>query len=112
MYQIREHILLATRRDSDRLYRERRLTLKLQEATDQSAEKMVSLQKVRRNLGKLKHIAHAITERQTERNQGIGKGGDLKRERMQFPKRLPPILNLLNPQTIQEFFGTESHQAV
>jgi hypothetical protein len=45
MHRIREHILLATGRDSNRLYGERRLNPRLQEATEQSKEKWLVFKK-------------------------------------------------------------------
>jgi hypothetical protein len=63
MHQIREHILLlAFERDSNRVHGERKPNPRLQKVTEQSAEKRVSLQKVQRNLGKLKDIIYAIPE--------------------------------------------------
>jgi hypothetical protein len=60
MHRIREHILLPIGRDSNRLYGERRLNSNLQAATEQSAERMIGLQKVRRDLEKLTDILHVI----------------------------------------------------
>jgi hypothetical protein len=60
--QIGKNVNQAIGRDSNPLYGSRRLNLKFQVAADDSSETMVELQKVRRDLKKLKDIIHSISE--------------------------------------------------
>jgi hypothetical protein len=46
-HRIREHILLAIGRNSNRRYGERRLNRKLQAATEQSAETLIRIRQIR-----------------------------------------------------------------
>jgi hypothetical protein len=62
MHRIRELIIHATRRDSRRIYGERRLNPDLQAAVEQSAETIVGIQKVRRDMKKLKDIIDTSLE--------------------------------------------------
>jgi hypothetical protein len=121
MHRIREHILLAIGRDPKRLYGERRQNPKLQAATEQSAETLIELQKVRRDLKRLKDLLHTIAETgremtgregEREREEEEDEGVETRRLRRRFTKRITPILNLLTPQTIEEYFGTHDHEAI
>jgi hypothetical protein len=116
MHRIRKHILLTIGRDLTRLYGERRLSARLQAATEQSAEALIGIQQVRRDLKKLKNIIHTITETGRERAEAEGgeddEWADTRRRRRKSTKRIAPILNLLPPETITEYFGTQDHEAI
>jgi hypothetical protein len=118
MHKIREHIIRAIGRDPKRLYGQRRLNPALQVATEQSTETMVELQKVRRDLKKLKDILHVITEGEGRRERGEAiqdeqeEDVQTRRRQAKFTKRIGPILNLLEPWTIQEYFGSEEHEEI
>jgi hypothetical protein len=102
------------------------LNLKLQTATEQSAEKMIGLQKARHELKKLQDILHSIAEGAEEAFEaGEGMDGDeederrgearvagMRRHQPKFAKRLTPILNLLEPDTILEYFGSDDHEEI
>jgi hypothetical protein len=55
-------VILEIKRDPNRLYGERRLNRQLQVPAEQSAEAVVSRQKVRRDLKNLKDILYTITK--------------------------------------------------
>jgi hypothetical protein len=138
MHRIREHIIRALRRDPRRIYGQRRLNPTLQVATEQSGARLVKLQKMRRDLKKLKDILHSIAANggeaaRTGTNEGEkgGEGGDedgdeggggdesedegsseTRRCQARFTKRLAPILNLMSPETMMEYFGTADHETI
>jgi 3-dehydroquinate dehydratase len=132
MHRIREHIIHAIRRDPRRLYGERRLNPDLQAAVEESAEAMIGIQKVRRDMKKLKDIIDTIVEEaesesEAEAEEGEGGGEEVeeadegedearnqerRRRQGKFTKRLSPILNLLSPETIETYFGTTDHEDI
>jgi 3-dehydroquinate dehydratase len=114
MHRIREHIILAIGRDLRRLYGERRLNVNLQVAAEQSAETVVNLQKIRRDLKKLKDILHEIVEGdgRAEAEDVDQEGVDARRRRAKFTKRIGPILNLISPDVVREYFGSEHHEEI
>jgi hypothetical protein len=115
MHRIRVHIILAIGRDPDRLYGEKRLNPKLQKASEESAETMVNLQKIRKDLKKLKDIIHEIVEtgeREGVTEEGEDEGVRTRRRRAKFTKRIGLILNLLSPEVIQRYFGSVNHEAI
>jgi hypothetical protein len=140
IHRIREHIIHAIGRDSRRIYGERRLNPEVQMAVEQSAEKMIAIQKIRRDMKKLKDIIDGIVEgadeeaeaeaeaeapteaeaetgdersqRSQRRNEEEARNLEARRRRDKFTKRLTPILNLLTPDTIEEYFGTRSHEDI
>jgi hypothetical protein len=69
-HRIREHILLAIGRNLNCRYGERRLNPKLQAAAEQSAETLIGIRQVRRDLKKLKDILHTIAETGREMAEG------------------------------------------
>jgi hypothetical protein len=86
MHRIREHIILTIGRDMRRLYGERRLNVSLQVAAEQSAETVVNLQKIRRDLKKLKDILHEIVEGNARAEEADQEGADARRRRAKFTK--------------------------
>jgi hypothetical protein len=116
LHRIREHIIMAIGRDPKLLYGEKRLNPRLQKASEESAEKMINLQKIRRDLKKLKDILYDITETGereyvTEKEEEDGRIAT-RRRRAKFTKRIGPILNLLSPEVIEQYFGTTNHEAI
>jgi hypothetical protein len=112
MHRIRERILLAIGRDLSRLYGEKRLNPKAQAAAEQSTEVVVSLQKVRRDLKKLKDILHMIEEAGEGTSQETDEGAEMRRRQAKFTKRIAPILNLLSPEAIDNDFGSRDHEEI
>jgi hypothetical protein len=128
MHRIREHIIRAIGRDLRRIYGQRRINPDLQMAVEKSAEKMIEIQKIRKDLSKLKDIIDTIVEEAEEdpgaeaegRHSGPEEREDseearnLERRRKQakFTKRLAPILQLLPAQTILDYFGSEGHEEI
>jgi hypothetical protein len=107
----------------------------LQKAVEESAEVIIGIQKIRRDLTKLKDIIDTIVEEaednpdtETEARQAIpeerqgreneeeeeNEARNLERRRKQakFTKRLAPILRLLPDQTMQAYFGSTSHEEI
>jgi hypothetical protein len=106
---------LAIGRDPNRIYGEKKLNPKLQKASEESAETMVSLQKIWKDLNKLKDILHENME--TGEREGIteeenDEGVETRRRRAKFTKRITPILNLLSPDVIEQYFGSVNHEAI
>jgi hypothetical protein len=66
MHRIREHIIRAIGRDPRRIYGQRRINPDLQMAVEMSAEKMIEIQKIRKDLSKLKDIIDTIVEEAEE----------------------------------------------
>jgi hypothetical protein len=79
VHGIREHLILAIGRDLRRLHGERRLNVSLQVAAEQSAETVVTLQKIRRDLKQLKDIPHEIIEGNTRAEEADQEAADAKR---------------------------------
>jgi hypothetical protein len=116
LHRIRQHVRLAIGRDPNRIYGARQLNPKLQEASERSAETMVNLQKVRRDLEKLKDILHVIAETGEEEaadgDRDEDQGAEVKRRRTKFAKRISPILDLLSPKTIEQYFGSRDQEVI
>jgi hypothetical protein len=128
MHRIREHILLAIGRDSNRLYGERRVNPKVQAATEKSAETIIGIQRIRRDLKKVKDFIHTITKtgeimrggresgeievEDDEAEEAEEERQETRRLRRQFTKRIGPILDLLSPETVEEYFGAQDHETV
>jgi hypothetical protein len=66
MHRIREHIIHAIGRDPRRIYGQRRVNPDLQMAVEKSTEVMIEIQKIRRDMTKLKDIIDAIVEEAEE----------------------------------------------
>jgi hypothetical protein len=97
-------------------------------AVEKSTEVMIEMQKVRRDITKLKDIIDAIVEEakedpgaeaevertRSEEREDREEARDLERRRKQakFTKRLTPILRLLPEQMILEHFGSGSHEGI
>jgi hypothetical protein len=118
MHRIRKHIRSAIGRDSKRLYGERHQNPNLHAATEQLAEILIEIQQVRRDLKGLKDLLHKIAEtgREMTRREGEGEREEerveTRRSRRRFANRITPILNLLTPETIREYFGTHGHEDI
>jgi hypothetical protein len=121
MHQIREHIIHAIGRDARKIYREQRLNPDLQRAVEKSTEVMIGIQKIRRDLTKLKDIIDTIVDetdknREAEEREGRDEDDarnlDRRRRQMKVTKRLKPILRLLSDETMQEYFGSWSHEEI
>jgi hypothetical protein len=65
-------------------------------------ERRTEEQKVRQDLKKLKGTLHKVVEAGREMNDKEDRGAEMRRRRTQFMKRIPPILNLLKPEKIEE----------
>jgi ribosomal protein L9 len=87
---------------------------------------MIGLQKARHDLKKFQDILHSITEG-AERAEETGEGGngdeeqerrretrlaEMRRRQAKFTKRFISILNLLEPDTIVEYFGSDDHEEI
>jgi hypothetical protein len=128
MHRIREHIIHAIGRDLGRIYGQKRVNLDLQMAAEKSAEVTIEIQKIRRDMTRLKDIIDTIVEEaeedpgaeaeveraRSEEREDREEARDLERRRKQakFTKRLAPILRLLPEQTILEYFGSGSHEGI
>jgi hypothetical protein len=90
----------------------------LQAAAETSRETIIDLQKIRLDLRKLKNMLHEITNRRSiaeQSDQEEENNADETEERriqMKFTKRISPILNLLTPDTIRKYFGSENHEEI
>jgi predicted phage gp36 major capsid-like protein len=117
MHRIREHIIHAIGRDPKRIYGERRLNPDVQTAVEKSAEVMIGIQKIRKDITKLKDIIHTIVEETEEdldaeadadaeraspdereergdRDDDEARNLERRRRQMKFMKRLALILRL------------------
>jgi hypothetical protein len=47
-----------------------------------------------------------------EENEKEVRNEERRRRQIKFTKRLGPILNLLQPDTIEEYFGTRDHEKI
>jgi hypothetical protein len=118
MHRIREHILLVIGRDPRRLYGEQRLNPALQATAETSKEAIVDLQKIRRDLRKLENMLHEITnrgaiaEQSNQERENSAEETEERRIRVKFTNKISPILNLLTPGTIREYFGSEDHEEI
>jgi hypothetical protein len=99
---------------------------------EESVEAMIGIQKVRRDMKKLKDIIDTIVEEaesesEAEAEEGEGGGEEVeeadegedearnqerRRRQGKFTKRLSSILNLLSPETIETYFGTTNHEDI
>jgi hypothetical protein len=84
----------------------------LQIAAEQSAETVVNLHKIRRDLKKLKDILGEIVEGSARAEEADQQGADARRRRSKFTKRIAPILNLISPEVIREYFGSEDDEEI
>jgi acetyl-CoA carboxylase alpha subunit len=86
-------------------------------AAEKSAEVMIGIQKIRRDLTKLKDIIDTIVK---EADEGEDRGEDeiearnweRRRRQMKFTKRLATILGSLSEDTMHEYFGLQSHKEI
>jgi hypothetical protein len=118
MHRIREHIIRAIGRNPQRLYGEKRLNPKLQTATEEAAEALIAIQTIRCSLRKLKDSRHTIVESGGERGGiNVEEGSEeseveRRTQQAKFTKRIASVLSLVEPEKIQEYFGTTSHEAI
>jgi hypothetical protein len=84
----------------------------LQVALEHSAETVVNLQKIRGDLKKLKDILHEIVEGNARTEEADREGAEARRRRAKFTKWVVPILNLISPKVIREYFGSEDHEEI
>jgi hypothetical protein len=118
MHRVREHIIRAIGRNPQRLHGEKRLNSKLQAPTEEAAEAPIGIQTIRSSLKILKDSLHGIVE---DRNVGIQMDAeDLQEEseverrsqQAKFTKGVAAMLRLVEPEQIQEYFGTTNHEAI
>jgi hypothetical protein len=90
-------------------------------AVEKSAEVMTGIQKIRQDLTKLKDIIVTIVkeaDEDRETKEGEDKDEDearnleRRRRQMKFTKRWASILRLLSEDTMQEYFGSQSHEEI
>jgi hypothetical protein len=118
MHHRRQHIIQAIGRNPRRLYGEKRLNPRLQTATEQAAESLIGVQTTRRSLKKLKDSLHGIMEKENERaridqeQEEVESSVEERRQQAKFTKRIASIISLIEPETIQECFGTTNHEAI
>jgi hypothetical protein len=118
MHRRRQHIIQAIERNPQRLYGERRLNPKLQTAPEQAAETLIGVQTIRHSLKKLEDRLHRIAERSniragTEEEQGEPESSVEERsEKTKFTKRVASVINLVEPDGIQGYFGSTDGEEI
>jgi hypothetical protein len=84
----------------------------LQFAAEQSAERLIDLQRLWRDMKKLKDILHTIVEAQPEAGTEEEHGVEMRRRQAEFTKRIVQILKLLDHGTIANDFATGHIQEI
>jgi hypothetical protein len=112
MHQIREHIIRAIGRDPTRIYGRGKLNPRIQKAMEESAEMVFELQKVRRDLTKLKDIVHQIVERGEESGGENDQDVETCKQQAKFTKRFSAIVGLLDEDTLERYFRAKEHEEI
>jgi hypothetical protein len=118
MHRIRQHIIQAIGRNPQRLYGEKRLNPKLQTGTEQAAKTLIGVQTIRHRLKKLKDSLHRIAERSSVRAGTEDEQDELessveeRNQQTKFTKRVASIINLVEPDAIQAYFGSTDHEEI
>jgi hypothetical protein len=110
------HVTPAIGRNLQRFYGEKRSNPTIEARTEEAAEALIRTQTIRHNLKKLKESRHEIAEGHKERTGVGGEDEESKIERhrrqAKVTKRIATIVNLIEPEGLQEYFGTRNREMI